>query len=126
MSRRARKTKHAGLDALAPQQPPPGWTQQAPPAGYGAPAKGNTLLNYCGIRTDFIDFTVDRNPAKQGRFLPGTGIPILAPDELRRAKPDYVLILPWNVKDEIISQMSFIREWGGTFIVPVPQVQICS
>jgi SAM-dependent methyltransferase len=93
-------------------------------AGYGAPAKGNTLLNYCGIRTDFIDFTVDRNPAKQGRFLPGTGIPVLAPDELRRAKPDYLLILPWNLMDEIMADCSFVREWGGKFIVPIPAPRV--
>jgi 2-polyprenyl-3-methyl-5-hydroxy-6-metoxy-1,4-benzoquinol methylase len=93
-------------------------------AGYGAPAKGNTLLNYCGIRTDFIDFTVDRNPAKQGRFLPGTGIPVLAPNELRRAKPDYVLILPWNLQDEIIADCAFVREWGGRFIVPIPEARV--
>ncbi len=89
--------------------------------GYGAPAKGNTLLNYCGIRTDFLDFTVDRNPAKQGRFLPGSGIPVLAPEELRSAKPDYVLILPWNLKDEIAAGCGFVREWGGKFIVPIPE-----
>jgi hypothetical protein len=94
--------------------------------GYGAPGKGNTLLNYCGIRTDFLDYVVDRNPYKQGKFLPGTHVPIHQPEKIAETKPDYVLILPWNVKDEIISQMSFIREWGGTFIVPVPQVQICS
>jgi hypothetical protein len=92
--------------------------------GYGAPGKGNTLLNYCGIRTDFLDFTVDRNPYKQGKFLPGTHIPILTPDKLVAAKPDYVLILPWNFKDEIIKQMAMIREWGGKFVVPIPTVEI--
>ncbi len=93
-------------------------------AGYGAPGKGNTLLNYCGIRTDFLDFTVDRNPYKQGKFLPGTHIPILTPDKLLEARPDYVLILPWNFKDEIIKQMAEIREWGGKFVVPIPTVEI--
>jgi hypothetical protein len=93
--------------------------------GYGAPGKGNTLLNYCGIRTDFLDYVVDRNPYKQGRFLPGTHIPIYHPDVIRRTRPDYVLILPWNVKDEIMQQIAYIREWGGQFVVPIPQVQIC-
>ena len=92
--------------------------------GYGAPGKGNTLLNYCGIRTDFVDFTVDRSPYKQGKFLPGTHIPILAPDRLREARPDYVLILPWNFKDEIIQQMADVRSWGGKFVVPIPAVRV--
>ncbi len=92
--------------------------------GYGAPAKGNTLLNYCGIRTDFIEYTVDRNPHKQGFYLPGTRIPILHPDQIRETKPDYVLILPWNLKEEIMQQMDYIREWGGQFIVPIPEVQV--
>jgi SAM-dependent methyltransferase len=93
-------------------------------AGYGAPGKGNTLLNYCGIRTDFIDYTVDRNPHKHGKFLPGTHIPILPPERIRETRPDYLLILPWNLKNEIIEQNSFIREWGGQFIVPIPQVRV--
>lgn len=92
--------------------------------GYGAPAKGNTLLNYCGIYTDFLDYTVDRNPNKQNRFLPGTCIPILHPDKIRETQPDYVLILPWNLKTEIIEQLSYVREWGCRFIVPIPQVEI--
>jgi SAM-dependent methyltransferase len=92
--------------------------------GYGAPGKGNTLLNYCGIRTDFLDFTVDRNPYKQGKFTPGTHIPILAPDKIAEARPDYVFILPWNFKDEIMGQLSFIRDWGGRFIVPIPEVKV--
>lgn len=92
--------------------------------GYGAPGKGNTLLNYCGIRSDFIDYTVDRNVYKQGKFLPGTHIPILHPDKIRETKPDYVFILPWNFKDEIIQQVSYIREWGGQFIVPIPEVKV--
>ncbi len=89
--------------------------------GYGAPGKGNTLLNYCSIRTDFIDFTVDRNPYKHGRFLPGTHIPIFPPEHLDQAKPDYVFILPWNLKDEIMAQLSHVRGWGGRFIVPIPE-----
>jgi SAM-dependent methyltransferase len=93
-------------------------------AGYGAPGKGNTLLNYCGIRTDFLDYTVDRNPYKQGMFLPGTHIPIYPPDKIRETKPDYVFILPWNFKDEIMAQMAFIREWGGKFFVPIPEVKV--
>jgi hypothetical protein len=92
--------------------------------GYGAPGKGNTLLNYCGIRTDFLDFTVDRNPYKHGRFTPGTRIPIHPPEKIREVKPDYLLILPWNLKDEIIEQESYIREWGGQFVVPIPKVQV--
>jgi C-methyltransferase. len=92
--------------------------------GYGAPAKGNTLLNYCGIRTDFIDYTVDRNPHKQGLFLPGTHIPIKSPDYIRETKPDYLLILPWNIKAEIMEQMAEIREWGGKFVVPIPEVEV--
>jgi len=93
-------------------------------AGYGAPGKGNTLLNYCGIRSDFIEYTVDRNPFKQGKFLPGTHIPIYAPERIRETRPDYLLILPWNLKDEIIAQYSFIREWGGQFLVPIPSLEI--
>jgi SAM-dependent methyltransferase len=92
--------------------------------GYGAPAKGNTLLNYCGIRTDFIDFTVDANPNKQGLFLPGTHIPVLAPDAIDTARPDYVVILPWNLKDEIIDVLARIRAWGGRFVVPIPEVAV--
>jgi SAM-dependent methyltransferase len=95
-------------------------------AGYGAPGKGNTLLNYCGIRTDFIDYTVDRNPYKQGKFLPGTHIPILHPDRIRETRPDYLFILPWNFKDEIMAQMAGIREWGGKFVVPIPEVRVYS
>jgi len=92
--------------------------------GYGAPGKGNTLLNYCGVRTDFIDFTVDRNPYKQGKFLPGTHIPIHAPERIREARPDYLLILPWNLRDEIVKQMSYVREWGCRFVVPIPEVRV--
>jgi SAM-dependent methyltransferase len=93
-------------------------------AGYGAPAKGNTLLNYCGIRSDFVDYTVDRSPHKQGRFLPGTRIPIHGPDRLRETRPDYVLILPWNLKEEIMEQMADIRSWGGRFVVAIPEVRV--
>jgi len=92
--------------------------------GYGAPGKGNTLLNYCGIRTDFVDYTVDRNPYKQGKYLPGTRIPIFDPGKIAETKPDYVLILPWNFKDEIMAQMSGIRAWGGRFLVPIPEVTV--
>ena len=92
--------------------------------GYGAPAKGNTLLNYCGIRSDFVDFTVDLSPHKQGRFLPGTHIPVFHPDRVSESKPDYLLILPWNLKEEIIGQMAHIRTWGGRFVVPIPEVQV--
>lgn len=92
--------------------------------GYGAPAKGNTLLNYCGIRTDLVDYTVDRSPHKQGQFLPGVHIPIYAPERFRETKPDYVLILPWNLREEIMGQMAFIREWGGQFVVPIPEVTV--
>ena len=94
-------------------------------AAYGAPGKGNTLLNYCGIRTDLIDYTVDRNPYKQGKYLPGTRIPIFAPDKIGVTKPDYLLILPWNLKDEIMAQMSEIRQWGGKFVVPIPAATVC-
>src|SRR2546427_1954820 len=93
-------------------------------AGYGETAKGKTLLNYCAIRTDFLDYTVDRNPHKHGRFLPGTHVPIYPPDRIRETRPDYVLILPWNLKDEIIKQNGFIREWGGMFVVPIPEVKV--
>ncbi len=92
--------------------------------GYGAPGKGNTLLNYCGVRTDFLDYTVDRSPYKQGKFLPGTHIPIYAPERIKETRPDYVLILPWNLKDEIMSLHGYIGEWGGQFVVPIPQTQV--
>ncbi|MBX0290438.1 class I SAM-dependent methyltransferase [Hymenobacter sp. HSC-4F20] len=92
--------------------------------GYGAPGKGNTLLNYCGIRTDFLDYTVDVSPHKQGNFLPGTRIPICHPDRIRQTQPDYVLILPWNLQEEIMEQMQDIRAWGGRFVVPIPEVQV--
>jgi SAM-dependent methyltransferase len=92
--------------------------------GYGAPGKGNTLLNYCGIRTDFVDFTVDRNPYKQDKYTPGTHIPILAPERLIEARPDYVLVLPWNLREEIMQQLAIIRSWGGKFVFPIPKVEV--
>jgi len=92
--------------------------------GYGAPAKGNTLLNYCGVRTDFLDYTVDRSPHKQGRFLPGTHIPIHGPDKVRETKPDYLLILPWNIRDEVMEQMADVRSWGCRFVVAIPEVRV--
>lgn len=92
--------------------------------GYGAPAKGNTLLNFCGARSDLIAFTVDRNTHKQGHYLPGTRIPIRAPEDLLRQKPDYVLILPWNLRDEICTQMADVRSWGGKFVVAVPKLEV--
>ena len=93
-------------------------------AGYGAPAKGNTLLNYCGIRTDLLDYTVDRSPHKQGLLLPGTRIPVYAPTKIMETRPDYVLILPWNLREEICEQMSGIRDWGGRFVVPIPDIAV--
>ena len=92
--------------------------------GYGAPAKGNTLLNYCGIKSDIIKFTVDRNPNKQGKYLPGSRIPIKSPEEIQRAKPDYVIIFPWNIKGEVMEQQSIIRSWGGKFVVFIPKVVV--
>lgn len=92
-------------------------------AAYGAAAKGNTLLSYCGIRTDFIDYVCDLNPNKQNRFLPGTRIPIVPPETIKETRPDYILILPWNIADELIQQLDFIREWDGKFILPIPDVR---
>ena len=93
-------------------------------AGYGAPGKANTLLNYCGIRTDFLEYTVDRNPYKQGRYTPGTHVPILHPDRLRETRPDIVWIMPWNLREEIAAQLAFVREWGGRFMVAIPRVEV--
>lgn len=93
-------------------------------AGYGAPAKGNTLLNYCGVGPDMIDFTVDRSPHKQNTWLPGTRIPVHAPERIREEKPDYLLILPWNLREEVMEQMAHIREWGGKFVVPIPETKV--
>ncbi|MCP3963205.1 MAG: class I SAM-dependent methyltransferase [bacterium] len=95
-------------------------------AGYGAPAKGNTLLNYCGVRTDFLDYTVDRSPHKQGCYLPGTRIPIHAPDHIRDTRPDYLLILPWNLREEIMEQMADVRDWGCELVVAIPEVTVLS
>jgi C-methyltransferase-like protein/putative zinc binding protein/methyltransferase family protein len=95
-------------------------------AGYGAPAKATTLLNYCGIGADLLEYTVDRSPHKQGLLIPGVRVPIRAPEEIYRTKPDYVLILPWNIKDEICDQMAGIRAWGGRFVVPIPELAIVS
>jgi hypothetical protein len=118
---RARETKRSLLQFLIE-------TKRAHKAvvGYGAPAKGNTLLNYCGIRSDFLDYTVDRSPHKQGRFLPGTHVPIHSPDRIAETKPDYVMILPWNLRDEIMSQMAHVRSWGGRFVIPVPEATVVS
>ena len=91
--------------------------------GYGAPAKGNTLLNYCGARTDLLSYTVDRSPHKQGKFLPGSRIPIFSPDRIRETRPDYVLILPWNLREEIVAQLEHIRDWGGQAFVPIPTIK---
>ncbi len=93
-------------------------------AGYGAPGKGNTLLNHCGIRSDLVEYTVDRSPVKQGKFLPGTHIPIHAPDRLAETRPDYVLVLPWNLKDEISQQLSYVRSWGARLVFPIPELEV--
>jgi SAM-dependent methyltransferase len=93
-------------------------------AAYGAPGKGNTLLNYCGIRTDFIDYATDKNPYKQGRYLPGTHIPIVHPDTIAATRPDFILILPWNIKDELVRELAYSAEWGARFIVPIPEVTV--
>jgi SAM-dependent methyltransferase len=93
-------------------------------AGYGAPGKGNTLLNYCGIRTDFLDYTVDRNPYKHGKYLPGSRIPIFSTEKISETKPDYLLILPWNLKEEIARQLDYTRTWGAKLVIPIPEVQI--
>jgi C-methyltransferase C-terminal domain/Putative zinc binding domain/Methyltransferase domain len=93
-------------------------------AGYGAPGKGNTLLNHCGIRTDLLAYTVDRSPVKQGRLLPGTHIPIYAPERLAETKPDYILVLPWNLRDEISEQLSYVRSWGGRLVFPIPALEV--
>jgi hypothetical protein len=118
---RVRKTKRSLLTFLI-QAKEAGKTI----VGYGAPGKGNTLLNYCGIRTDFLDFTVDRNPYKHGKFLPGTHIPVHPPERLREARPDYILILPWNLKDEIMQQLEYARDWGARFVVSIPELTVYS
>jgi SAM-dependent methyltransferase len=118
-ARRVKQTKVALLDLLL------GAAREGKSvAGYGAPGKSATLLHYCGIGKDLIEYTVDRSPYKQGRFLPGTHIPIYHPDRIRETRPDYVVILPWNLKDEIMMQLQFIREWGGRFVVPIPKTTV--
>jgi hypothetical protein len=118
-ARQVRETKMALVDFLITAA-----RQGKSVAGYGAPGKSATLLHYCGIGKDLIEYTVDRSPYKQGRFLPGTHIPIHHPGRIRETRPDYVLVLPWNLKDEIMEQLQFIREWGGRFVVPIPKVTV--
>jgi SAM-dependent methyltransferase len=118
-ARQVKETKFALVDFLLTAA-----KQGKKVAGYGAPGKSATLLHYCGIGKDLIEYTVDRSPYKHGRFLPGSHIPIYHPDRIRETKPDYVVILPWNLKDEIVEQLQFIREWGGKFVVPIPRVAI--
>jgi SAM-dependent methyltransferase len=118
-ARQVKQTKFALLDLLLTAA-----QQGKSVAGYGAPGKSATLLHYCGIGKDLIEYTVDRSPYKQGRFLPGSHIPIHHPDRIRETKPDYVVVLPWNLKDEIMEQLQFIREWGGKFIVPIPKATV--
>jgi len=118
-SERVEKTKRELLSCLIQAK-----EENKSIVGYGAPGKGNTLLNYCGVGRDFIDYTVDRNPYKQGRFTPGMHIPIYHPDKIHETKPDYILILPWNLRREIMQQMSFVREWGCKFIIPIPTAAI--
>jgi hypothetical protein len=118
-ARQVRQTKLALLDFLVRAA-----REGKSVAGYGAPGKSATLLHYCGIGKDLIEYTVDRSPYKQGRFLPGTHIPIYHPDRIRETKPDYVVILPWNLKSEIMKQLQYIREWGGRFVIPIPTAAI--
>src|ERR671918_406503 len=118
-SPRVIETKHRLLDLLIDLK-----MSELSIVGYGAPGKGNTLLNYCGIRTDFLDYTVDRNPFKQGRFLPGSHVPIAHPDRIAETKPDVVLILPWNLREEVTAHLDYIRSWGGRFVVPIPQAEV--
>ena len=118
-ARRVEETKHALLEFLIAAR-----RRGRRTVGYGAPGKANTLLNYCGIRTDLLPYTVDRNPHKHGRFTPGTHIPILAPEAIDQTRPDYVLILPWNLTAEIVEQMAHVRDWGGRFVVPIPEVKV--
>ncbi len=118
-ARQVKETKFALVDFLLKAA-----QQGKKVAGYGAPGKSATLLHYCGIGKDLIEYTVDRSPYKQGRFLPGSRIPIYHPDRIRETRPDFVVILPWNLRDEIIEQLQFIREWGGRFVVPIPKVAV--
>jgi SAM-dependent methyltransferase len=119
--RRAEETKHALVEFLTDAR-----RRGLTVAGYGAPGKGNTLLNFCGIRTDLLAYTVDRNPYKQGRFLPGTHIPIHHPDRLAETRPDVILILPWNLRTEIAAQLEYTRDWGARLVVPIPRVEVLS
>ena len=116
---RVRETKRNILDFLIRVK-----REKKTIVGYGAPAKGNTLLNYCGVSTDFIDYTVDLNPHKQGHYLPGSHIPVYSPDKIKETKPDYLLILPWNLKEEIMEQMSYVRDWGCKFLLLIPNVEV--
>jgi 2-polyprenyl-3-methyl-5-hydroxy-6-metoxy-1,4-benzoquinol methylase len=118
-SQKVRDTKNSILDFFISAK-----KQRKSIVAYGAPAKGNTLLNYCGIRSEFIDYAVDRSPHKQGLFLPGTHIPILSPDKIKDTRPDYLLILPWNLKEEIMQQMAHVRNWGSRFVTLIPEVTI--
>jgi SAM-dependent methyltransferase len=118
-ARQVRETKFALVDFLLSAA-----KQGKKVAGYGAPGKSATLLHYCGIGKDLIAYTVDRSPYKQGRFLPGNHIPIYHPDKIRETKPDYVVILPWNLKDEVMEQLQFVRQWGGKFVIPIPKLAI--
>ena len=116
---RVKKTKRKLLEFLIAAK-----ERRQSVVGYGAPAKGNTLLNYCGIRSDLLDYTVDRSPHKQEHFLPGTHIPIHRPEKIKETRPDYVMILPWNLKEEVMGQMRYIRDWGGQFVIPIPEVKV--
>jgi SAM-dependent methyltransferase len=116
---RVKKTKRQLLEFLIEAK-----DQGKSVVGYGAPAKGNTLLNYCGIRSDLLDYTVDRSPHKQEHFLPGTHIPIYRPEKIKETRPDYVMILPWNLREEVMGQMWYIRDWGGQFVIPIPEVTV--
>jgi hypothetical protein len=117
--RRAEKIKHDLLAFLIEK-----CNQGKRVAAYGAAAKGNTLLNFAGIRPDLVSFVVDRNPAKQGKFMPGSRIPIMSEEAIRQTRPDYVLILPWNLREEVVQQLGYIRDWGGQFAVAVPKLEI--
>jgi SAM-dependent methyltransferase len=117
--KKADKIKYSFLEFLIQQK-----KQGKKAAAYGAAAKGNTLLNYCGIKNDLIKFVVDKSPHKQNKYLPGSHIPIVSEDILRAERPDYIIILPWNIKDEVMEQMSFIRDWGGKFVIPIPKFEV--
>lgn len=118
-SRRVQATKRALLSFMIKVR-----AENMSIAAYGAAAKGNTLLNYCGVRSDMIEFVADRNPTKQGRLLPGSRIPVVAPEEIDRVRPDYLLVLPWNIKEEVMAQMAHIRGWGGQFVIPIPNLEV--